>query len=320
MIIARSGGQDKSFFHLALIDFQVILVQGARFQQGPSANNPSRKGLLICSGFLLSWFSEGSLELQSHTFRYSMRITNSNSAKSVRKAISSITPLLSTGLFEIVVVDNQSSDGSGEFLRQLYDKGVIHKFRSVKCSRGRGRNLASLMASGQYLLANIDTDVVYDSCKILEVLKEYHERFEGKVLSITGMMILPREVALRLGGWKDLDRHEDNEISLNAYSQGLHAQKESVSVISAHLKQHQGAMRKILEAYVSYRDWFRIGLKLSDLPRNQLYRTTVLMGYLSSKFHKKYPNPLFSEWWKLGWSGIEYGARSSHTHPAVPIE
>ena len=68
-----------------------------------------------------------------------------------------------------------------------------------------------------------DTDVIYDHKKILSAIGEYHSRFEGKVLSVYGMMIMPYKVANLLHGWKNLDRHEDNEIALNAFVHNLHA-------------------------------------------------------------------------------------------------
>ena len=123
-------------------------------------------------------------------------------------------PLLSNSKFETVVVDNESTDDSIEFLKELQRKQIVQKISIERCSRGKGRNLAYLLSSGTYLLSNIDMDVVYDPDKILLAIKDYHERFEGKVLSVYGMMILPRQAAEKLGGWKDLDRHEDNELAL----------------------------------------------------------------------------------------------------------
>ncbi len=240
---------------------------------------------------------------------YSICITNYNSARTIRKAFSSILPLVSSSQFEIVVVDNESSDDSSEFLRELNRRQIVRRLSIRRCSRGGGRNLALHLSRGKYLLSNIDTDVVYDLDKVLKAIRDYHERFEGKVLSLNGMMILPRQVALKLGGWKDLDRHEDNELALHAYEFGLHAQNESMNVVSEHLKDKSrySLLSRLLESYVSFRDWFRIGLSFSDLPRNQVHRPTVIAGYVSSRFRKRYPNSLFSEWWKLGWSGVEYG-------------
>ena len=219
-----------------------------------------------------------------HTFpKYSICITNYNSGKTIKKAISSILPLLASDEFEIVVVDSDSSDDSIEYLKELNLNQIVRKLSIARCSRGRGRNLSFLISSGAYILANIDMDVVYDSNKILAAIRDYHERFEGKVLSVYGMMILPRQAAVVLGGWKDLDRHEDNELALHAYEFGLHAQNLSLKVLTEHLKDksRNSLSRKILESYVSFRDWFRIGLRFSDLPGNQAFHPTVLGGYFS---------------------------------------
>ena len=73
----------------------------------------------------------------------------------------------------------------------LFNQKIITHLISLKCNRGIGRNQAFKSSSGQYILANIDTDVIYDYKKILSAIKEYHSRFEGKVLSVYGMMIIP---------------------------------------------------------------------------------------------------------------------------------
>ena len=241
--------------------------------------------------------------------KYSICVTNYNSGKSIRRSIASLMPLLSNGEFETVVVDNQSTDDSIDYLKELNQKHLIQKVSIERCSRGKGRHLAYLLSSGSYLLSNIDMDVVYDPDKILLAIKDYHERFEGKVLSVYGMMILPRQAADKLGGWKDLDRHEDNELALHAYELGLHAQNMSTNVLAEHAKDRSrnALIPRTLESIQSFRDWFRIGMKYSDVPTDQKYHATVLAGYLSSRFYKKYPHPLFSEWFRLERSGVQYG-------------
>lgn len=194
---------------------------------------------------------------------YSICITNYNSEKTVRKAMESIHSLLQDKRFEAVVVDNFSDDGSYAFLQELHRDGMIRTIKRMKCSRGTGRNEAFLLSRGKYIMANIDMDVIYDAKKIMGVLDDYHRRFEGKVLSVFGMMILPRDVAVMLGGWKNLDRHEDNEIALNAFTHNLHAQDLTLNVINEHLNTRNGIIDHIIVRYEHYRDLFRIGFKAS---------------------------------------------------------
>ncbi len=224
-------------------------------------------------------------------------------------------PLLSNKEFETVVVDNESTDDSIDFLKELQRKQIVQKISIERCSRGKGRNLAYLLSSGTYLLSNIDMDVVYDPGKILLAIKDYHQRFEGKVLSVYGMMIVPRQAAEKLDGWKDLDRHEDNELALHAYELGLHAQNMSLNVVAEHIKDQSrnSLLPRTLESIQNFRDWFRIGMRFSDVPSDQKFHVTVLAGYLSSRFYKRYPNPLFSEWIRLYRSGVQFGMVTQST-------
>ena len=168
-------------------------------------------------------------------------------------------------------------DDSIDFLKELQRKQIVQKISIERCSRGKGRNLAYLLSSGTYLLSNIDMDVVYDPGKILLAIKDYHQRFEGKVLSVYGMMIVPRQAAEKLDGWKDLDRHEDNELALHAYELGLHAQNMSLNVVAEHIKDQSrnSLLPRTLESIQNFRDWFRIGMRFSDVPSDQKFHVTV---------------------------------------------
>jgi len=61
---------------------------------------------------------------------------------------------------EIVVVDGNSTDGSKEYLQQLFDKGLIHQFLSEKDkNQAHAWNKAFLAAKGTVIKKIIDDDV-----------------------------------------------------------------------------------------------------------------------------------------------------------------
>jgi len=236
--------------------------------------------------------------------RYSVCITNYNAIETIRSAVESVLAQVDLKQFEIVAVDNYSTDGSMDYLKHLEGSRIISKLVVAHCSRGKGRQLAFELSKGEYVIANIDTDVVYS--RIMEGIALYHSNCEGKVLSVYGMMILPRKVAIEIGGWRDLDRHEDNDLAVRAYERGLHAQDLSFSVVKAHLKKPKVRKGRWIESYANFRDWFRIGMRISDVGVS-IVHPTILIAFFLSHFRPKYPNHKFSEWYKIWIAGKPYG-------------
>lgn len=245
----------------------------------------------------------------SSTPRFSVCVTNSNSGRTIRRSLESALSLLQSVEFELIVVDNESTDNSKDYLTDLARKGIVKRLVVTRCTRGRGRQLAFENSSAPYILANIDMDVVYND-QLLNLIDSYHRRFEGKVLSVYGTMIMPRSVATELGGWRDLDRHEDSDLALRAFETGLHAQDFSVNVVGEHLKQRGGALRRWWESYINFRDWFRIGMKRRDLQHGEFSHPTVLLAWIFYRLHETYSNPKFSEWYRIWRSGRIYGEAS----------
>ncbi len=241
--------------------------------------------------------------------RFCICITNFDSGKTIRPSLQSVLSQLRGDDFELIVVDNESRDDSLDYLKVLARKGIVKRLFVTSCNRGRGRQLAFEASSAPYVVSNIDTDVVYNR-ELPKVLNLYLRRFEGKVLSVYGTMILPRRAAEELGGWRDLDRHEDNDLAVRAFEKGLHAQDLSINVVNQHLKDQGSALHRWRESYLNFRDWFRIGMKSSDLKSGELLHPTVLIAWILYRFYKTYSNPKFHEWFMIWRSGQVYGAAS----------
>ena len=146
-----------------------------------------------------------------------------NEAGSVRNALDSMLPQLNDD-FEVVIVDNFSTDGTFEILRE-YEKSNGVKLVQKHCSRGLGRQIAFEHAKGDYIIANLDLDDVFLPM-LRDMLSKYHSRVEGNLLAIfnavppphmtagwvQNITIGPRELIASIGGWRDLNLFEDWDI------------------------------------------------------------------------------------------------------------
>jgi Glycosyl transferase family 2 len=114
------------------------------------------------------------------------------------------------------VVDQDSHNGAKQVLEAYAVTGRIRLFRQQARNRGLGRQLALENALGDYIIANVDTDDVYKP-KLHSLIDAYHSHCEGLVLRVAdehnegALTIVPRKLALALGGWKPLGRLEDKE-------------------------------------------------------------------------------------------------------------
>jgi len=240
--------------------------------------------------------------------KYSLCITNYNSYPYTKDSIQSIQPLLLNDEFEAVVVDNFSTDGSAEILQELSESlPNVHFFRE-RCNRGQGRDLAFRNSMCDYLITNIDMDVIYDCSAIRAAIEQYHRDYEGKILSIYGAMIMARMAVQELGGWKSLDRHEDTELAVNAFEHKMHAQDLSLNAVKSHLKSLPWySVRRYKDSALHYRDYFRIGYRFSDNDFRDLKHPTALAGKLLAFSKKKYRHEQFSSFYRIWTSGVNYG-------------
>ncbi|MGP8125600.1 MAG: glycosyltransferase family 2 protein [Nitrososphaerales archaeon] len=163
--------------------------------------------------------------------RYSICITHYDDLATVRRSLESILSQVNED-YEVVVVDSESDDGSQEVLREYARRGTI-KLIVRRCSRGRGRQIAFENSKGQYIVSNVDMDDVA-SPRLGELLQLYHAEAEGKYLRVTSdnvsgfwgpgsIGIVSRELALKLGGWKDLQIAEDYFLERAAAAVGRYA-------------------------------------------------------------------------------------------------
>jgi glycosyltransferase involved in cell wall biosynthesis len=129
------------------------------------------------------------------------------------------------GDFEVVVVDQNSTDGSLEILKQYEASNSIRLFHQTKRNRGLGRQLAFEKSTGEYIISNVDMDDVYEP-KLEELTQKYHANAEGTMLRVVdsnrhgALTLSPRRLVSEIGGWKDLDYVEDRFMWGSACSLG----------------------------------------------------------------------------------------------------
>jgi glycosyltransferase involved in cell wall biosynthesis len=141
-----------------------------------------------------------------------------NNSNVIRKSINSIISKLPDfkKRFEMIIVDNYSSDGTYEILKEYQKEYPNITVIQEKCTRGKGRAIAFNNTKGKYVLT-IDFDTVY-----LEPFKNIVYSYKRiKPLEIYPMFMMRRETMDIIGNWKDLNYDEDMELAANAISKGI---------------------------------------------------------------------------------------------------
>lgn len=229
--------------------------------------------------------------------KISVCITNYNKARYIDQSFQNFWEYFNSVGAEVVVVDSESNDGSLVYLQKCRDQGRIDKLIVKRCSRGEGRNLAFRNANGDIIINSIDTDVVYSKDALEIALKRYIKNHYGQLFAVYGAMISTASTIRSIGGWKNLDRHEDGEISLRAMEMGLCGQDFSLNVIERHLTESLklSIADSMKLTYLDYRDWFRIGLPPEYVNLGTLLQPHVILAYIRSYLMDRYSSPKIYE-------------------------
>ena len=145
---------------------------------------------------------------------YSFLSTLYNNADRLKVCLDSIINASANLDFEIVIVDNYSTDGSFEILKDYTSLYSNIKVLRRKCCRGLGRQIAFKNSKGRYLIT-IDMDTEYLSGKLHRFLLA-HKKSKIKdmyALKTWGSLCLyPRHIVEKAGGWRDYNIGEDMDI------------------------------------------------------------------------------------------------------------
>ncbi len=98
-----------------------------------------------------------------HNPLYSVCVCNYNMADTLERAMTSVVEQLDNR-FEVLVVDDGSTDESIHILKKLAEKYEIFRFISLNRDKsrllGKTRNFSIREAKGEYVLLHIDADDV----------------------------------------------------------------------------------------------------------------------------------------------------------------
>jgi glycosyltransferase involved in cell wall biosynthesis len=141
----------------------------------------------------------------------SIIIPSYNDLNGLQKALQSVEAIdYPVENFEVIVADDGSQDGTGEYVRQLIGQTKINLRYLYQDNRGpaAARNIGIRQARGKYLLF-IDSDCFADS----QILRHYLKHFPDERVGGVGGNVIPRvrniitEYLEYTGGWKPGIRH-----------------------------------------------------------------------------------------------------------------
>jgi glycosyltransferase involved in cell wall biosynthesis len=174
--------------------------------------------------------------------------------------------------FEIVVVDNLSTDASREILGKFEANGKL-KLIERRCSIGKGLQIAFENATGEYVLSGLDLGDTYKS-RLVPFLDFYHKKCDGRLLKTRNeaVIVAPRSLIARLGGWRDLQRSEGWDLWSRAAKAGVYlwtifilTENRIRGSFRAEIEAHperRNFVEKYRHRYTVYRDSLRLGRRL----------------------------------------------------------
>lgn len=232
--------------------------------------------------------------------QYSICVTHYNNGSTVSSSLQSIISQIDSS-YEIVLVDNLSTDGSQAILRDFASKGKI-KLIETKCSRGVGRQKAFEKAEGDYIIANMDMDDTFKQ-ELPDFIRFYHSKCEGDLLLATAdkdrwsqnITVGPKSLIAELGGWRDLQWGEDWDLWRRAGRRA--AYRWTTFSLALGINPHEERRRtgvKLRQRYARYRDMLRLGRDIFSPGERVSVSQRVIAGLakLTSPFYGSYDDGL----------------------------
>ena len=155
--------------------------------------------------------------------RYTIAISNYNMADTLALSLTSILEQVD-GRFEVLVVDDGSTDGSVEILRRLEETCDALRvcYDAGNDNLAEARNYSFKEARGEYVLASLDTDDQFTK-SIVEFVNLYHQfedGFDGDFFLLgDSLYIAPRKLLLEVP-YRSLGYGEDRDFFRRLIARG----------------------------------------------------------------------------------------------------
>ncbi len=163
---------------------------------------------------------------------------------------------------EFVLIDNMSSDRTFSILKQYEsNKVIVDRYNGPK---GGARNKALMLSHGKYILC-LDGDQIYYNLQ--KLIQEYLNNYDGYGLKVgrsSFPILAPRELLLKVGGWRNLVHIEDWDLwfRLTDSCKFLYLANKDY-IFGKHMRDHKKYHTKWQTAkglIERYRDWTLTGL------------------------------------------------------------
>ena len=163
----------------------------------------------------------GVFGLSDNAPKYSVCVCNYNMEDTLERSMVSVLDQLDPSLYEVVVVDDGSSDGSLEELKKLAQRYSNFRYfslpRDPRRKLGETRNISIRAARGEYVLLHIDADDVWEPyLQDFVTLCHKIESCVGHDIHISGQQtgMGKRDVLLGLGPFENIYRCEDRNLMM----------------------------------------------------------------------------------------------------------
>lgn len=144
--------------------------------------------------------------------------TSYNSKSTIVPFVENLFNTFSGIEMELVIVDNYSTDGTWELLKELQGKYNINLYRK-KCSKSLGWKIAFSKTEGTYTLKR-DVDEIYLDHTMRNILKKHQELLSSN--SIINFELSRKEVIETAGNWReDLNGGDDEEFMARMVDTGI---------------------------------------------------------------------------------------------------
>lgn len=147
-----------------------------------------------------------------------------NNIRTINRSLLSLARVLPNfdNDYELVIVDNYSTDGTFKVLKKFAKKHKNIKIIRTKCTRGRGRDIALKNTSGDYVFY-VDFDNIFKKEFGIIIEKLRRVCSPGTIWSF-GFSTRDTSIEM-IGGWKDLNYGEDWEITARALTKGVRVKR-----------------------------------------------------------------------------------------------